>query len=113
MSKSAVALLFVWIVAGSSADVTPRGPAPNIGPSAVVGSGYTVHLISLQNNREGTLLAFVKVTRKHPDHGDLDLYQHVGIGAPLGMPAGSTLDRHRRGSEKLLEALARDDKLAF
>jgi len=110
---AAVLVLLVTSAMSSPADVTPRGPDPPVGSSVVVGGAYTVELFGVQANRDGTIRAYVRITKKDPVHGALVLEQSIAIGDPLGVTGDAKGARLSGLSPQLLSLLKGDPPVEF
>ena len=113
MTKLAAVFLFVAAAMAPPADVTPQGPPPIVGTSAVIGP-YTVELVGLQECKDGVLRVWLRSTRKDPVHGELDLLQQLAVGDSLGVARGTLSDTSGSGDQtKLHIAISRDPQLSF
>jgi len=113
VTKLAAALLLLAAATALHADVTPQGPPPVVGTTGIIGP-YTVELVSLETGRDGVLRVRMRVTKKDPVHGELQLVQLLTAGESLGAAPGTLPDTgDPRTQSKLHVAMSKDPKLSF
>src|SRR6266850_193095 len=111
--------ILVFFAAGTAVralpDVTPSTPQLELtrGSTGLRGGTYTVDLLKVSKQRDGTISAWVRITKQDRDHGTLSMDQWLKVGESLGFPSKPDPRFRDRIPTRLLELLESENPVEF